>query len=365
MSEPTRPLVAWGIVGAAAAAGLVMTLPWAVTLTYPTADHLDHMLPLWVPYLGSTQPLVYAIVYACGAIALLVCAGLMISADAEANELIGGKKHEKLLKLRKTHQFLVRFQCLLFLSATRMALAAAICAGLCVGDIDAADLTGSIAIMLLIQSLLANSTGLVLFVLFGTSDGVFAAPAAWLKAAAGRAEVVALLKVDSEIKDDVVDEIEQAAAGAGLRGALPDDAHAQEGRRRHAHRGQVEARVPTAVDRALVCLIYSGSILSAWVHRSTIRRSRGAPSSRRCRWLASGTDIVSSWLAVASVTSSCLSKWIIGCGERFVQLDASSLVSPRNWKSGWKPTIGRRRRGPSLQCSRPPRPETRSSRQNR
>ena len=221
LSEPTRPLVAWGIVGAAAAAGLVMTLPWAVTLTYPTADHLDHMLPLWVPYLGSTQPLVYAIVYACGAIALLVCAGLMISADAEANELIGGKKHEKLLKLRKTHQFLVRFQCLLFLSATRMALAAAICAGLCVGDIDAADLTGSIAIMLLIQSLLANSTGLVLFVLFGTSDGVFAAPAAWLKAAAGRAEVVALLKVDSEIKDDVVDEIEQAAAGAGYEEPFP------------------------------------------------------------------------------------------------------------------------------------------------
>ena len=145
----------------------------------------------------------------------------MISADAEANELIGGKKHEKLLKLRKTHQFLVRFQCLLFLSATRMALAAAICAGLCVGDIDAADLTGSIAIMLLIQSLLANSTGLVLFVLFGTSDGVFAAPAAWLKAAAGRAEVVALLKVDSEIKDDVVDEIEQAAAGAGYEEPFP------------------------------------------------------------------------------------------------------------------------------------------------
>ena len=53
------------------------------------------------------------------------------------------------------------------------------------------------------------------------SDGVFAAPAAWLKAAAGRAEVVALLNVDSEIKDGVVDEIEQAAAGAGYEEPFP------------------------------------------------------------------------------------------------------------------------------------------------
>ena len=168
-----------------------------------------------------------------------------------------------------------------------MALAAAICAGF-VGDIDAADLTGSIAIMPLIQSLLANPTGPVLF--SRHSDGVFAAPAARLKA--GRAEVVALLKADSEIKDDVVDEIEQRRRAPGTRSPSRRRA-AQEGGRRHPHRGQVEVRVPTAVD-APVCQ-FIRDLFYLW-GGCTARpcRSRGAPSWRRCRWLAPGTDIVSS-----------------------------------------------------------------------
>ncbi len=49
---------------------------------------------------------------------------------------------------------------------------------------DGAELTGSLAIMLLVCSLLANSTGLALFFLFGTSEGVFAAPAERLRQAA-------------------------------------------------------------------------------------------------------------------------------------------------------------------------------------
>ena len=85
LSEPTRPLVAWGSLGAAAA-GLVMTLP-AVTLTYPTADHLDHMLPLRVLYLVDA-----AARDACMRAARSpVCAGLISRPTPRRTSSIGGK----------------------------------------------------------------------------------------------------------------------------------------------------------------------------------------------------------------------------------------------------------------------------------
>ena len=70
-------------------------------LTYP-ADHLPHAARgccTWVDAAARVRDRVRV-----RRDRPLVCAGLMISADAEANELIGGKKHEKLLKLRKTHR---------------------------------------------------------------------------------------------------------------------------------------------------------------------------------------------------------------------------------------------------------------------
>ena len=200
--------------------GLLLTVPWLLFEEYPPQHILDHLLPLWIPYAydSISQPLVYAIAYALGTATLLVCAGVIISADAHATELIGGRHSIRLLRLRRTHSFLVRFEAFLFLTATRFALSAAICAGLCVKgkedeDGGGAELTGSLAIMLLVSSLLANSSGLVLFSLFGMSEGIFSAPAAWVQALVRRAVISDGWHGTTAV--DAKDAAEQASGGSG------------------------------------------------------------------------------------------------------------------------------------------------------
>jgi len=204
--------------GISALVGVAMTAPWLLLGQYPPQTELDTLLPLWVPYAygyDMSQPLVYAVAYALGAATLLVCAGVIISADAHATELIGGRRSIRLLRLRRTHSFLVRFEAFLFVTATRMALSAAICAGLCVKGKEGggAELTGSLAIMLLVSSLLANSSGLVLFFLFGMSEGIFRAPAAALQALVRRAAAADGWEGAAAV--DAKDAAEKAGAGSG------------------------------------------------------------------------------------------------------------------------------------------------------
>lgn len=52
----------------------------------------------------------------------------------------------------------VRFECLAFIVGTRLALSSAIC-GQLAADKEDDDLTGSMALMLLVNSLLTNATG--------------------------------------------------------------------------------------------------------------------------------------------------------------------------------------------------------------
>ena len=66
----------------------------------------------------------------------------------------------------------MRFECLAFVLGTRLALSSAICAQLAADEADVM-LTGSMALMLLVNSLLANATGVLLFFLFGMGEGIF------------------------------------------------------------------------------------------------------------------------------------------------------------------------------------------------
>ena len=78
----------------------------------------------------------------------------------------------RLLKLSSAHSFYVRFECLAFILGTRLMVASVICAQLAV-DAEDVMLTGSMALMLLVHALLANSTGVLLCVLFGLGEGLF------------------------------------------------------------------------------------------------------------------------------------------------------------------------------------------------
>lgn len=139
-----------------------------------TATHAH--LPLWVPF-GDVQELVYAVAYALMALLLLVSSSVVLRIYARTTAFIESQARGKelclrLLKLRQRHSFYVRFECLAFVLGTRLALSSAICAQLAADEADVM-LTGSMALMLLVNSLLANATGVLLFFLFGMGEGIF------------------------------------------------------------------------------------------------------------------------------------------------------------------------------------------------
>ena len=177
-------------------AGLLLTLPWYLLSDYPTTDKAGDLqvssgraahshLPLWLPYgRASGQGAVYAVVYALLTVALLVSTGYVLKVETDLKEQLvdrtmrrkGGSLSKdvalRLAQLRISHHLYVRFECLIFFAVTRYAISSAICFQLIFSD----SLTGAMALMLLVQSMLANTHGLVLFFLFGLSEGVFAGP---------------------------------------------------------------------------------------------------------------------------------------------------------------------------------------------
>ena len=139
-------------------------------------------LPMWIPY-GPPQALVYAVIYAIAAILLLFGSGYVLTIESKTKEALAqqtlDKEHTedkdfalRLARLQMSHNFYIRFECLIFITITRYTLASAICAQL----VFSPSLTGSMALMLLIKSLLSNANGLLVFFLFGLGEGVFVQP---------------------------------------------------------------------------------------------------------------------------------------------------------------------------------------------
>jgi len=186
-ATPSPYMLGWLEVAAAVATGLMMTMPWLLSMPCPPAERLDSLQPLVVPYPNSLQPLVYALAYAASALAQFTWSGMMIAADTNATKMIGGRKSLKLMRLRRTHSFLIRFECFLFLAGTRLVLACATNARLystswstqlrsAEAGQHSTHLSGSLEMMLLVASLIGHSRGLFLFFLFGVSEGVFTKP---------------------------------------------------------------------------------------------------------------------------------------------------------------------------------------------
>ena len=196
-SKRYLPFGAWtNVVHAfmAIVAGVLLTLPWYLVCDYPTTDKAGDLqvsngraahshLPLWLPY-GSGQAAVYAVVYALHTIVLIVSTGFVLKVETDLKEQLVNRTMRRkngtlskdvalrLAQLRISHHMYVRFECLIFFAVTRYALSSAICFQLIFSD----SLTGAMALMLLVQSMLANTHGLVLFFLFGLGEGVFAGP---------------------------------------------------------------------------------------------------------------------------------------------------------------------------------------------
>jgi hypothetical protein len=148
-SAASKITVVLGPKAATVAFGLVMTLPWARVRTpeQMSFPHLPYLF-MWLPSLHSSQPLVYGVVSAAGAIALLMLAGSIMVGAGQAKEAMESatKSKWKKLPLRRAHSYMLRLQCFLFLYATRMALEAAICFAL-IGQADASGLTGAVALV--------------------------------------------------------------------------------------------------------------------------------------------------------------------------------------------------------------------------
>ena len=150
---------------AAASFGLILTMPFYLGLDYPAAQVPDSQnalaanvheahLPLWVPY-GAVQAAVYAVAYTLLAAALPIFTGAVMSVKMSVLRTLHDfpsdtTRIERHLSLKLMQAFYIRFECLLYLTVTRLALAAAICAQLTVSD----ELTGSMGNMLLLYSLL-------------------------------------------------------------------------------------------------------------------------------------------------------------------------------------------------------------------
>ena len=172
----------------AVAAGLALTLPWTLSSEpFPGSEdsliQSEVKLPLWVPY-GDLQEMVYAHVYGLCALLVFASSSYMMRIAAQTKAILtvnypDGKDKKgkealplRLHKLKSAHSFYVRFECLAFIVGTRLSLSAAICLQLAF-DAEDAKLTGSMALMLLANSFIANSTGLLLFFLFGLGEGLF------------------------------------------------------------------------------------------------------------------------------------------------------------------------------------------------
>lgn len=229
------------------AGGLLLTLPWVVGgKEYPTSYDLGigaddtrgrpkSHLPLWLPY-GASQAGVYAGFYTLATLILLLCTGLVVVITRETKEMLIATSMRKrrgivsseianqLAQLQLSHALYVRFECLIFLAATRYALSAAICAQLAFSD----SLTGAMALMLLVQSMLYNSNGVLLFFLFGMGEGAFHAPlerfALALQSLGKLADVLADVFCGVHVRarhersiavDEVLHEVEHAAGHTG------------------------------------------------------------------------------------------------------------------------------------------------------
>jgi len=131
---------------------------------------------------------VYAIFYGCATLGLLFGSGYVLRIETELKELLEVKAESvgfskkgkaRLSELQLSHSFYVRYECFIFITVTRYAIAAAICAQLIFND----SLQGSMALLLLVMSVLGNTSGLVIFFLFGVGEtGVFAVPIERLQA---------------------------------------------------------------------------------------------------------------------------------------------------------------------------------------
>ncbi len=233
-------------------AGVLMTLPWLALAPYPAHGAVDSEggelraqahLRLWMPWVGvapTWQAHVFSAAYALGAFFVLCCAATVMRLDAHASAAAGGgaKPTGPARRARggEVHAFLVRFECLLFLQATRMALAAALCAALAADPLP----TGAKALMLLVTSMLANATGPLLFLLFGLGERGVLAPLGRLAGLPGAAGPRKLLqsRVRHALAVEVMrDSVSAAAASEGYGPA-------------HVPRGEIErAAAALAIQR--------------------------------------------------------------------------------------------------------------------
>ena len=146
------------------------------------------------------------------------------------------------------HAFYTRFECLVFVVGTRLALSSAICAQLAV-DADDAFLTGSLALMLLVHSLLANGTGLLVFFLFGLGENVFDPKLLWPSkplTASGRLPLpqpaaTTAARKRSVVVQELLDATQSVAMGTGYESprkleAVVERAHAAEVMQRFARK---------------------------------------------------------------------------------------------------------------------------------
>ena len=213
-----------------------------------TATHAH--LPLWVPF-GDVQELVYAVAYALMALLLLVSSSVVLRIYARTTAFIESQARGKelclrLLKLRQRHSFYVRFECLAFVLGTRLALSSAICAQLAADEADVM-LTGSMALMLLVNSLLANATGVLLFFLFGMGEGIFHVDQIRRALTDGRQLASGRRAKRSVVVQELLDASESVAEASGfvsprtLKSVFNDDA---EGRRALITRLQFQKPTP-------------------------------------------------------------------------------------------------------------------------
>ena len=235
-------------VGIALGVGVLMTVPWALAYDFvheghggdadaddgfgdlggpegyatAQADALGKVvhthLPLWVPY-GASQAVVYAVAYALIALALLTSSSVVLRINAQTHAALEQKCTDMspgllhtIERLRAAHSFYVRFECFTFITATRVVLSCAICSQLA----SSPALSGAMALMLLVSSLLSNATGFLLFALFGLGEGVLHAPFQWARDQLSRALAAASRRRHAVAVEEVEDLIGSAAAGSGF-----------------------------------------------------------------------------------------------------------------------------------------------------